>query len=47
VIKAAFRSVTVSGVKFMSPYATAVKRTGEGNEWQINVTCPWRAEESA
>jgi len=42
-IKTAFKSVSVSGVVFRTP---SVKRVGRSeNFWQVNVSCPFYADE--
>lgn len=42
-IKAVFRRITISGVKFRTP---SVKRVGNNNqEWQVNVICPFIADD--
>lgn len=43
-IAAAFRSVTAGGVVYGVPYQQSVGRSGK-QEWQLNVTCPWHADE--
>jgi hypothetical protein len=42
-IESAFRCVTDTGVTFKTPYSTKIGKTG--NEWQINVTCPFYADD--
>jgi hypothetical protein len=42
-IQAAFRSVTEDGVHFESPSVRPLGRVGA--EWQVNVTCPFYADE--
>jgi len=42
-IESAFRCVTDSGVTFRTPYSYKVGR--KGNEWQINVNCPFYADD--
>lgn len=44
-VRAAFRRVTQSGVVFESPSLSVVGR--EGKWWQVNVTCPFYADDVA
>ena len=44
-VKAAFRGVAVGGVTFREPSVTRVGRVDD--EYQINVTCPWQADDIA
>ena len=45
VIQTTFRRVTASGVEFRSPSITRIGRVG--NEYQINVSCPFRHDDIA
>ena len=45
VVKAAFLAITVSGVRFRTPSVIPVGRTGD--EWQINVSCPFEKDDIA
>lgn len=42
-IKEAFQSITVSGVVFQTPYIVNVGR--DDSWWQINVNCPYYADD--
>lgn len=42
-VRRAFKRVTASGVTFKTPYLA--KRGREGDSWQINVMCPFYADE--
>lgn len=42
-IRVAFRNVTDTGVSFGNPKIKEIKRVG--NEWQINVNCPFYADD--
>ena len=44
-IKNKFKQLSVSGVIFRNPSITVVGRTGDdGDEWQINVICPFNSD---
>ena len=42
-IVGAFRGVTASGVRFRSPATETIGR--DGREWQLNVSCPFQADD--
>jgi len=44
-IKAAFRRVTYTGVKFLTPSVKSIGRVE--SEWQVNVICPFRFDNFA
>jgi len=45
-IEAVFRCTTISSVKFRTPDMNTVGRTQGGDEWQVNVTCPFYANDT-
>ena len=45
-IKTAFRGVTDAGVTYRTPSVQVIGRTA-GKWWQINVSCPWYADDLA
>lgn len=44
IIKGKFESLSVSTIIFRTPSITVVGRTNDGDEWQINVNCPFQVD---